>query len=98
MRLFFGRGFSKSGRFVSCLKKESKKACNFSLKMFNKQLYGRLPVADSREGCYGNWELTFWWQDELQGRVKHAMTNGECFGPESFMVGVEVEKELVYCF
>lgn len=33
----------------------------------------------------------------MQGRVKHNLPEGKVFGPEPFCVGVQVEKELLYC-
>jgi hypothetical protein len=66
--------------------------------MFNKQLYGRIPNEGIAKGSYGNWEISLYWQDELQGRLKHNMLSCPHFGPESFFVGIEIECELLYCF
>lgn len=63
--------------------------------MFHKILYGRLP--GKSKGCYGNWEINLTWEDEMQGKVKHNLPQGISFGPESFCIGIEIEKELLYC-
>jgi hypothetical protein len=72
-----------------------REGCEFSVKMFSKQLYG---CVGSEWGSYGNWEISLSWQDELQGRIRHPMTDCLHFGPESFYVGVEMEGLLLYAF
>lgn len=38
--------------------------------MFTKQLYGRMKNPDfTSNGCYGNWDIDFVWQDQLKGVV-----------------------------
>lgn len=60
--------------FVHEAKSITRKPCEFSVKMFNKQLYGRM-VNNSLKLCsYANWEFSLSLKDELQGRVKHSMT------------------------
>jgi hypothetical protein len=40
--------------------------------MFNKKLYGRFKnYKSSAEVCYANWDISFSWQDELQGALKY---------------------------
>ena len=62
----------------------------FAFKMFSKQLYGRLRNPEyEKEGCYGNWDINFLWQDQLKGTVIKDMPPPELtFGPESFYVAL----------
>lgn len=94
-RLLFGQGFSSIKQFVAMTAGTGREGCEFSVKMFSKQLYGRV---GSEWGSYGNWEISLSWQDELQGRIRHSMTDCLHFGPESFYVGVEMEGLLLYAF
>jgi hypothetical protein len=66
--------------------------------MFSKQLYGRIPGAGGERCSYGNWEFSLSWKDELQGRVRHNLSAFESFGPEPFFFGIELERELHFCF
>ncbi len=70
------------------VKASSNTKVNFSVKMFTKKLYGRLnafPV-----GSYGNFEVNLTFEDEMQGKIKHNLKIDRCFGPEPFMVSLEV--------
>lgn len=58
--------------------------------MFSKQLYGKINSHQGKEGYYGCWEINLSWEDELQGKTRHEMTNCIHFGPESFYVGIEI--------
>lgn len=65
--------------------------------MFTKNLYGRYQkVRENERGFYGNWELSLVFEDEMQGRVKHSITNSTLFTCP-FFVGLEVEGSLLYC-
>ena len=40
--------------------------------MFNKKLYGRYKnYKNPNEVCYANWDISFFWEDELQGALKY---------------------------
>lgn len=96
--LIFGKGFADISSFLSA-RSGYNKSCDFSVKMFSKQLYGRLVSKEARcSGGYGNCELSLFWRDELQGRIRQAMTNCEHFGPESFYLAIEIEGELIFAF
>jgi hypothetical protein len=97
IRTFFGKGFESIKDFASSLKTDKTENCEFSVKMFSKQLYGRMPSHLS-EGSYGYWEISMIYEDELPGRTKHSPTNCITFSSESFFVGVELEGHLVYVF
>ncbi len=72
--LLVGKGFLSVDCFVNSCKNKTRKACEFSVKMFNKQLYGRMINNNNKICSYGNWEFSLCWKDEIQGRVKHDMT------------------------
>lgn len=83
----------KAGR-----EKEKRKSSDFTVRMFSKQLYGRIPGDNGNRCSYGNWEFSLSWKDELQGRVRHNLTGIESFGPTPFCFGLELEGVLVFCF
>lgn len=67
--------------------------------MFTKNLYGRMiKTANKGVGCYGNWEINFAWEDELQGKIKHPIKDCINFSEEGFYVALELEGELMYGF
>lgn len=68
--------------------------------MFSKQLYGRLKNKEFAEhGCYGNWDISFLWQDQLRGTVTKEMPSSQYkFGPEKFYVGVFKGDMLLFGF
>ena len=40
-------------QFLELIKKSSTNRVNFTLNMFSKKLYGKMPEVEG--GCYGNW-------------------------------------------
>jgi hypothetical protein len=68
--MYFCKGLEWPSVF-KLIQKASSKKVQFSVMMFNKKLYGKMP--NSPPGCYGNWELNLIWEDEMQGRIKHNM-------------------------
>ena len=61
---------SLSQKFLE--KREEGNIDKIAIKMFYKQMYGRLMGGKLNEkGCYGNWEISFVWQGYLKGKVKH---------------------------
>lgn len=53
-QIILGKGLPNMSTFIEQSKKSQKKSCEFTVKMFNKQLYGRM--SSSSERCsYGNW-------------------------------------------
>jgi hypothetical protein len=53
--IILGKGFSNIHSFIDNSKKAKKKPCEFSVKMFSKQLYGRM-INNCIDKCsYGNW-------------------------------------------
>jgi hypothetical protein len=96
--ILFGKGFPNIHSFIESSKRSQKKGCEFCVKMFSKQLYGRMLNSNVERCSYGNWEFSLSWKDELQGRVKHPMSSFESFGPEPFYFGIEIESELIFCF
>jgi hypothetical protein len=98
--LLLGKGVTSMGAFLEATRQgqSERRGCELAVRMFSKQLYGRM-AGVSGDGCsYGNWEFSLSWQDELQGRVRHNLSGLESFGPESFFCGVEVEKQLFFAF
>lgn len=86
--IILGKGFASMSLFVEQSRKSQKKGCEFTVKMFSKQLYGRMASSSSDRCSYGNWEFSLSWKDELQGRVKHSLGQLDSFGPEPFFFGV----------
>jgi hypothetical protein len=68
--------------------------------MFSKQLYGRLKNKEFiKTGCYGNWDITFVWQDQLKGViVKNLPEEKYKFGPDQYFVAVYKESKLLFGF
>jgi hypothetical protein len=101
-QVLLGKGIASMGAFLEAVRQsqgqEKLKPCEFAVRMFNKQLYGRIPGGNGDLCSYGNWEFSLSWKDELQGRVKHNISAFESFGPEPFFFGLELEKKLVFCF
>jgi hypothetical protein len=60
MFVYFGKGFANISKFLQGTHSQGSKTSSFDVKMFNKELYGRLPIQGD-EGCYGNWEISLWW-------------------------------------
>jgi hypothetical protein len=76
--MYFSKGMLLKEMTEKC-KIPSTNKVKFSVKMFHKVLYGKLPTES--KGCYGNWEINLTWEDEMQGKVKHQLPQGRCFGP-----------------
>lgn len=68
--------------------------------MFTKQLYGRMKNKQFQgQGCYGNWDIDFIWQDQLKGVViKDMPEESGLFGPENFYVAIYKADILLYGF
>ena len=85
--VYFAKGL-KIAEVLQKVKTNTDKKIAFSLKMFSKKLYGK--IVSKTNGCYGNWEVNLTWEDEMQGRIKHDLAKGKCFGPENFFILVEL--------
>ena len=44
MFVYFGKGFANISKFMQGTQAQGSKMSSFEVKMFNKELYGRLPV------------------------------------------------------
>lgn len=53
--ILLGKGFSNMSLFIEQSRKSQKKACEFTVKMFSKQLYGRMASTSSDRCSYGYW-------------------------------------------
>lgn len=43
--------------------------------MFNKRLYGRYRKSEKdTKAVYGNWDISLFWEDELQGAIHNTFT------------------------
>jgi hypothetical protein len=93
--VFFCKGLEWAP-ILELTKKASTSRIPFSVMMFSKKLYGQM--TGSPKGCYGNWEVNLTWEDELQGRVRHSMSEAKNFGPNEFKVLIRLENEVVLGF
>lgn len=93
--MYFAKNMDIKYMIDKCKAPSGNNRVKFNVKMFHKTLYGKL--LNRPKGNYGNWEINLTWEDEMQGKVKHPLPQGRCFGPESFIVGIEIEKELLLC-
>lgn len=84
--LIFAKGLAIDKLVDLISKKPAGTKANFTVAMFSKKIYGKMPK--TKDGCYGNWEINLNWEDEIKGRVKHPMNEGKSFGNEPFWVAV----------
>jgi hypothetical protein len=67
--------------------------------MFNKQLYGHykgLPTPGRT--CYASWDISLFYEDEMQGSIKHPMEGCPNFADSPFFVAIELFNRPLYLF
>jgi hypothetical protein len=78
-KLYFAKGFKYLTEMAEKIKqapKISHDKIEFSIRMFKKQLRGKIRCLNLKEEhCYGDLEISFCWKDHLRGKIIHPMTN-----------------------